>query len=280
MVGTVGKLCDGSVRKRVGVVAFDGHGVRVGPEQGGEFADSRRGVGDKHSRGVGQLGGRRKPANRDAVNAVSAGRYVGVNPSGRRVFGGESAVLLMPSAVFAESRPVFRAEFTVTARTVIEYRRGAGGDATRTGIRIIAGRRERGEHGIDAKPRVRPSAISNPGNEGVVIRPLSLSEGFGEVGFGGFHGLGEDVLAALADVLPSSSVIRAPIMQAVSESSKPVTADGGQTLPLPPFTTHYEPAAQGGEKYVRCDDCGRELLSKLGGCRKLSHAADCPHASE
>lgn len=41
-----------------------------------------------------------------------------------------------------------------------------------------------------------------------------------------------------------------------------------------------EAPEQGGEKYVRCEGCGRELLSKYGGQAKLPHADDCAHAEE
>jgi len=43
----------------------------------------------------------------------------------------------------------------------------------------------------------------------------------------------------------------------------------------PGYSTHYEPAAQGGEEYVRCEGCGRELLLSLGGREKLVHADGC-----
>lgn len=45
-----------------------------------------------------------------------------------------------------------------------------------------------------------------------------------------------------------------------------------------PYTEHIEPAAQGGERYVRCARCGRELLVALGGRDNLAHADGCPHA--
>lgn len=76
-------------------------------------------------------------------------------------------------------------------------------------------------------------------------------------------------------------VIRSPIMQALSgacSTERPVVPDGG--VELPPITTHYEPAEQGGEKYVRCEGCGREILSELGGRSKLVHPEGCPHADD
>ncbi|MFC7158012.1 SWIM zinc finger family protein [Halomarina halobia] len=42
------------------------------------------------------------------------------------------------------------------------------------------------------------------------------------------------------------------------------------------YTYHVEPPAEGGQRYVRCDGCGRELLMSLGGRNALLHAADCP----
>jgi hypothetical protein len=44
------------------------------------------------------------------------------------------------------------------------------------------------------------------------------------------------------------------------------------------FTEHIEPLAQGGERYVRCEGCGRELLVDLGGREKLPHRNGCPNA--
>ena len=44
------------------------------------------------------------------------------------------------------------------------------------------------------------------------------------------------------------------------------------------YTIHTEPIAQGGAAYVRCEACGVELLTSLGGARNLSHARDCPEA--
>jgi len=44
------------------------------------------------------------------------------------------------------------------------------------------------------------------------------------------------------------------------------------------FTEHIEPAAQGGERYVRCEGCGRELLVALGGREQLPHRDGCPNA--
>lgn len=60
-------------------------------------------------------------------------------------------------------------------------------------------------------------------------------------------------------------------------NASPVLETTGTTDRDAPYTTHYEPAAQGGEKYVRCTACGRELLASLGGRRNLLHAPDCPH---
>ncbi|QCC60763.1 hypothetical protein NP511_02130 [Natrinema thermotolerans] len=44
------------------------------------------------------------------------------------------------------------------------------------------------------------------------------------------------------------------------------------------FTHHVEPLEQGGEPYVRCEGCGRELLEKLGGADQLTHANGCSNA--
>jgi hypothetical protein len=57
-----------------------------------------------------------------------------------------------------------------------------------------------------------------------------------------------------------------------------VTADGGKVewSDVPDYTEHIEPPEQGGEKYVRCEGCGRELLECLGGREKLAHVDGCP----
>jgi len=44
------------------------------------------------------------------------------------------------------------------------------------------------------------------------------------------------------------------------------------------YTEHIEPAAQGGERYVRCEGCGRELLVALGGREQFPHRDECPNA--
>lgn len=44
------------------------------------------------------------------------------------------------------------------------------------------------------------------------------------------------------------------------------------------YTTHIEPVAQGGKEYVRCEACGAELLTELGGRGKLVHRDGCPQA--
>ena len=41
-----------------------------------------------------------------------------------------------------------------------------------------------------------------------------------------------------------------------------------------PFTYHIEPPEQGGERYARCTDCGREILCCIGE-EKLTHADGC-----
>lgn len=65
----------------------------------------------------------------------------------------------------------------------------------------------------------------------------------------------------------------AAMAQGPSETAdSPMMADGGQA-----YTTHIEPADQGGEEYVRCTGCGWELLTELGGWDNLPHASDCPN---
>lgn len=41
------------------------------------------------------------------------------------------------------------------------------------------------------------------------------------------------------------------------------------------YTTHVESPAQGGETYVRCPDCGREVIGTDPS--RLPHAAGCSH---
>lgn len=50
-----------------------------------------------------------------------------------------------------------------------------------------------------------------------------------------------------------------------------VAADGGRMAwtDTPDYTDHVEPAGQGGEPFVRCEGCGRELLVAYGGREKL-----------
>lgn len=58
-----------------------------------------------------------------------------------------------------------------------------------------------------------------------------------------------------------------------------VAGDEGEILDDDgPYTEHRESPAQGGERYVRCEACGRELLCSLGGREALLHRDDCPHA--
>lgn len=44
-----------------------------------------------------------------------------------------------------------------------------------------------------------------------------------------------------------------------------------------PLTYHIEPPEQGGKRYARCTDCGREILCCIGE-EKLSHREGCSHA--
>ena len=46
------------------------------------------------------------------------------------------------------------------------------------------------------------------------------------------------------------------------------------------FTYHVEPEKQGGERYVRCEGCGNELLCILGGKDDLLHRDGCSNESE
>lgn len=43
------------------------------------------------------------------------------------------------------------------------------------------------------------------------------------------------------------------------------------------FTEHIEPADQGGEPFLRCTGCSREILASIGADR-LTHADGCPNA--
>ena len=55
------------------------------------------------------------------------------------------------------------------------------------------------------------------------------------------------------------------------------TSADAESAESPGYSTHYEPAAQGGEEYVRCGGCGRELLVALGGRDSLLHVDGCPN---
>jgi len=68
---------------------------------------------------------------------------------------------------------------------------------------------------------------------------------------------------------------------------QPVTADGGQGQAVATdggvaggYTEHVEPPEVGGERYVRCEGCGRELLCSLGGRERLPHPEGCPNAGD
>jgi hypothetical protein len=52
---------------------------------------------------------------------------------------------------------------------------------------------------------------------------------------------------------------------------------GAQTPTELPYSTHIEPAEQGGEEYERCLDCGNELLTMLGGFDRVTHREECQH---
>ncbi len=41
------------------------------------------------------------------------------------------------------------------------------------------------------------------------------------------------------------------------------------------YSYHVEPQKVGGKRYVRCEDCGRELLVELGGVDQLVHKDGC-----
>jgi hypothetical protein len=56
-----------------------------------------------------------------------------------------------------------------------------------------------------------------------------------------------------------------------------VASDGAEILEDDPYTEHRESPDVGGEAYVRCEACGRELLKSLGGRDALVHTDGCPH---
>jgi len=59
-----------------------------------------------------------------------------------------------------------------------------------------------------------------------------------------------------------------------------VAGDGAEILDDDPYTEHRESPAQGGEAYVRCEACGAELLTRLGGRERLLHRENCPHGDD
>ena len=68
---------------------------------------------------------------------------------------------------------------------------------------------------------------------------------------------------------------------------QPITADGGRERAVATdggaaggYTEHVEPLEVGGERYVRCEGCGRELLCSLGGRERLPHPEGCPNAGD
>jgi hypothetical protein len=60
-------------------------------------------------------------------------------------------------------------------------------------------------------------------------------------------------------------------------TNTPIPQEGTATEHAP-YTEHVEPPEQGGEPYVRCEGCGRELLTSLGGRERLAHPPACPNA--
>lgn len=67
-------------------------------------------------------------------------------------------------------------------------------------------------------------------------------------------------------------------IESIDTETTAVVTDGGELRDVLGYTEHVEPPAQGGERYVRCEVCGRELLSSLGGRETLLHVDGCPNA--
>jgi len=63
---------------------------------------------------------------------------------------------------------------------------------------------------------------------------------------------------------------------AVEQSADETTVDDDTD----DYSHHVESEKVGGEKYVRCEDCGRELLVKLGGKDDLLHKDGCSNGSD
>ena len=47
-----------------------------------------------------------------------------------------------------------------------------------------------------------------------------------------------------------------------------------------PYTEHVEPVGQGGARFVRCSDCGRELLASVVDEMRFPHAPGCDISAE
>lgn len=70
----------------------------------------------------------------------------------------------------------------------------------------------------------------------------------------------------------------------VDGSGRAVATDGGKTLETSGdeddvtagYTEHVEPRSQGGARYVRCEGCGREVLTSIGR-EQLIHTDGCPN---
>lgn len=82
--------------------------------------------------------------------------------------------------------------------------------------------------------------------------------------------------------LPASLVLATeidPALGAHVDGPRVAATDGGhmEREATPEYTEHVEPAEQGGEQYVRCEGCGRELLEALGGRDQLPHVDGCPN---
>ncbi|WP_254547221.1 hypothetical protein [Halomarina pelagica] len=89
---------------------------------------------------------------------------------------------------------------------------------------------------------------------------------------------GEDETAAGAAVEGETETETAMPTIATDGGELVIVGDDEEVLDGSAFTESVEPLAQGGERYVRCEGCGRELLIALGGRDALLHTEGCPNA--
>ena len=63
-----------------------------------------------------------------------------------------------------------------------------------------------------------------------------------------------------------------------SMSTTPATPEINSGTTAEPYTVHVEPRSQGGNQYLRCRDCKREVIGD--DFSRLHHKPECKHREE